>query len=276
MIDEFVLVPDIFDPAAYSNPAYIEMCLRHLKEPILREALVRDLCAGRWSRFCDENSNSLHRLCKEILRKLSAGNRLRRFPHSGKADPSCAAEWCQEGIDSANVERLDGIIAAHVTKEGFATSAVTSIEKLSGAAWWQARSSTKTLDRKTAEYLKVLNRILLQANSLMFIDPNLDPSSFNYREFHKILAPVANRIIKPHIEIHRSFCEGDGPGRTFPKESDWKERFSTLKPALKLAGVDVEVFLWDDFHERYLVADIVGIMAPGGFRTLNSNKGLGQ
>src|SRR5690348_2648108 len=98
MLDEFVLVPDIFDPSAYSNPSYIDMCLPHLKDSIMREALVRDLCAGGWSQFCRENSSSLHRLCKEILRKLSAGNRLRRFPRNGKLDPTCAAEWCQEAI----------------------------------------------------------------------------------------------------------------------------------------------------------------------------------
>jgi hypothetical protein len=31
------------------------------------------------------------------------------------------------------------------------------------------------------------------ANSLMFIDPNLDPGSYNYRDFHKMLTPVARR-----------------------------------------------------------------------------------
>jgi hypothetical protein len=54
MLDEYALVPDIFDSSAYSNPAFIEMCLPHLKEPILREALVRDLCGGGWSQFWDD------------------------------------------------------------------------------------------------------------------------------------------------------------------------------------------------------------------------------
>lgn len=55
MLDEFVLVPDIFDPAAYSNPAFIEMCLPH-STAAPAEALVRDLRDGGWSRFCMEHS----------------------------------------------------------------------------------------------------------------------------------------------------------------------------------------------------------------------------
>jgi hypothetical protein len=62
----------------------------------------------------------------------------------------------------------------------FPAGEVASIEKLTGTPWWQSRSSSVTVDRKTPEYLRVLNRVLLQANSMMFIDPNLDPSSYNY------------------------------------------------------------------------------------------------
>jgi len=265
MLDEYALVPDIFDPAAYSNPAFIEMCLPHLKEPILREALVRDLCDGGWSNFCLQNSGSLHRLCREILKKLAAGNRLRRFPSSGAAGISCAADWCNESINSSKVESLTGIIAAHTTKQSFHTDAVASIEKVAGALWWQARSPSVTVDRKTVEYLRVLDRVLLQANSLMFIDPNLNPSKPNFREFQKMLAPLAKRVIKPRVEIHRSFCEGDGPNRTFPTQADWKEKFSPLEKALESARVNIEVFFWDDFHERYLIADVVGISVPAGF-----------
>ena len=61
MLDEYALVPDIFDERAYLNRAAIEICLNHLREPILQEALVRDLADGSWSRYCDVNSGQLHR-----------------------------------------------------------------------------------------------------------------------------------------------------------------------------------------------------------------------
>jgi hypothetical protein len=265
MLDEYALVPDIFDRAAYSNPDFIEVLLPHLREPLLQQALVRDLCDGGWSKFCLQNSGSLHILCKEFLKKLTAGNRIRRYPRSGVAVPTCASDWCTEGISASGSDPLTGIIASHATKQGFSDVIVASIEKITSTPWWQARSSSVNVDRKIADYLKVLNRVLLQANSLMFIDPNLDPSSYNYRQFHKLLEPLGRRTIKPRIEIHRSLCKGDGAGRTFPTETAWKEAFADFGATLRLWGLASEVFFWDDFHDRYLIADIIGITVPAGF-----------
>lgn len=265
MLDEYALVPDIFDQAAYSNPAFIEMCLPHLKEPILQEALVRDLCDGGWSAYCLANAGNLHRLCKEILRKLQQNNRLRRFPRQNGAPPASNLDWCQEALAAHAVTPLLGIIAAHATRQQVTAPEVASIERLTGTPWWQARSPSVTVDRKTADYLRVLDPVLRQANSLMFIDPNLDPSSHNYRDFVQLLAPLAQRTPKPRIEIHRSFCKGDGPARTFPSEADWKSAFSQLSNQLAARGLTAEVFFWDDFHERYLIADVIGISVPAGF-----------
>jgi hypothetical protein len=265
MLDEYALVPDIFDASAYSNPDFIEICLPHLKEPLLQEALVRDLCNGGWSQYCWENSGNLHRLGKEILKKLVQSNRLRRFPAHGANAPICAADWCQESVSASTVEALTGVIAAHATKQGFSAGEVASIEKLTGTLWWQKRSPSVTVDRKTAAYMRVLHLVLIQANSLMFIDPNLDPSSHNYREFAQLLSSLAHRTVKPRIEIHRSFCKGDGPARTFPNEANWKGRFAPLGQYLSTVGLQAEVFGWEDFHERYLITDIVGISVPAGF-----------
>lgn len=265
MLEEYAIVPDVFDPAAYSNTAFIEMCLPHLKEPLLQEALVRDLCGGGWSQFCMANSGSLHRLCKEIIRKLAQNNRLRRFPQHNGTTPSSAFEWCQEGINTSAADALTGIIAGHNTKQDFAQKEVASIEKLTGTPWWQCRSPSVTVDRKTAEYLRVLHLVLMQSNSLMFIDPNLDPSSNNYREFIQLFAPLARRAIKPRIEIHRSFCKGDGPARTYPDEAAWRAAYASFSNSLALHNLTAEVFFWDDFHDRYLIADVIGISAPAGF-----------
>lgn len=271
MLDEYVLVPDIFDPAAYSNAAFIEMCLPHLKEPLLQEALVRDLCAGGWSRYCMQNSGNLNHLCKEIVRKLDKGNRLRKLPRAGAAPPSVALDWCKEGISSANIEPLSGIISAQATKQSVlfnANQQVASIEKLTASNWWQARSPSATLDRKTISYLSVLQRILAQANSLMFIDPYLDPFAPGYREFHQLLAPLAQRNPKPAIELHRTFSKGHEQA-PLPTEAFWKQRFAGLGAQLVAIGLSAEVFIWSEFHDRHLIADVIGITASAGFDVTN-------
>lgn len=261
----YALVPDIFEPAAYSSADFIEMCLPHLKEPLLQEAVVRDLRGGGWSEFCFQNAGRLHRLAKEILKKLARENRLRPFPAQNGSVPGSSVDWCQEALATNSVEPLTGIIAGHGTKQQFPATQVACIEKLTGTLWWQSRSPSATLDRKTARYLEALERVLRQANSLMFVDPNLDPSSHNYREFALLLAPLANRAIKPRIEIHRSFCKGDGPARTFPTQQEWETSFAPLSVALAQQGLKAEVYFWDDFHERYLIADVIGVTVPAGF-----------
>jgi hypothetical protein len=35
-----------------------------------------------------------------------------------------------------------------------------------------------------------------------------------------------------------------------------------------------EVFLWDDFHDRYLISDLVGILAPYGFDTTRAPNAI--
>jgi len=274
MLDEYALVPDIFDPAAYTNSAYPDMCLPHLKEPLFQEALVRNLCNGGWSQFCSENAGNLHRLTKEILRKLVDHNRLCPFPAQGDGMPVQAADWCKEAMIGHAIRPLNGIIAAHATKQQFTEPEVACIEKLTGANWWQNRSPSNTVDRKTQSYLNLLGPVLRQANSLMFIDPNLDPSQGNYRDFYRILEPLASRSPPPSIELHRSFCRGDGARRNFPTELEWRGAFNSLDAHLKHFRLSADVYLWEDFHDRYLVADIVGITIGAGFDVTGINDDM--
>lgn len=267
MLDEYVLVPDIFDPAAYSNPALIEAYLPFLREPLFQEAIVGDLVDGGWSRYCTANSGNLHRLCKEFLKKLTQGNRLRKRTQVGGICPVSASDWCHEGVGSANVAPLSGIIAGHATKHAAAFAAqqqVASIERLTATPWWQARSPSMTLDRKTPNYLAVLQRTLAQANSLMFIDPYLDPSAPGYREFQQLFAPLAQRNPKPRIELHRTFNKGWEQAPT-PTEAFWKQRFSCLGAQMAAIGLSAEVFIWSEFHDRHLIADVIGVTASAGF-----------
>lgn len=266
ILDEYALVPDVFDPAAYSNPALADALLPMLKQPLYQQALVRDLGDGQWSRHCQAGSRSLHRLTREILRKLKSQNRLLAAPLIATTTPADAAQWCHEALNSHATDPLNGIICADATKQQFAKRPeVASIERLTSTPWWRTGSSSATLDRKTTDYSAALSRILRQANSLMFIDPNLDPSQRSYRQFERLLAPLAARSPKPRIEIHRSFCRGDGPRRTFPDQQAWQSSFAPLAGTLKRLGLHAEVFCWQDFHDRHLITDIVGIHAGAGF-----------
>jgi hypothetical protein len=105
----------------------------------------------------------------------------------------------------------------------------------------------------------------------MFIDPHLNPSQHRYREFSQLLLSTAGRIHSPLIEIHRVCYIGSGPSRTILSEDEWKSVFQgAWASELRSAGFSLEVFIWDDFHDRYLISNLIGISVPYGFDTTTS------
>jgi hypothetical protein len=36
---------------------------------------------------------------------------------------------------------------------------------------------------------------------------------------------------------------------------------------MRSASISAEVFIWDDFHDRYLISDLIGVSLPYGFDT---------
>jgi hypothetical protein len=268
MIEEYALVPDVFDPARYSNPAYIDMCLPHLKEALLQDSIVRDLGGGAWSkslRTC-EGTPSYHRRTEELLKRLEKEKRLRPSPLQSASTPGEPVAWCQEALQTRSSKRLSGVIAAHATKVEFAKEdAVASIEKLLGCNWWQQRSCSRLMKRETVAFLETLSRVLEYANSMMFIDPYLDPKRQNYEEFYRLLEPLAGRRPAVPVELHRNSCLRDGGTRSYPSKEEWRDRFASLHQKLDSLGLSAEVFFWQDFHWRFLITDLVGISAEAGF-----------
>lgn len=92
-----------------------------------------------------------------------------------------------------------------------------------------------------------------------------------YDDIGELIAVAGRRHPSPRIEIHRVCYEGSGPGRRFPMqdEGDYFERrfLDGLSGLLRAADLKADVFVWDDFHDRYLISNLVGISLPNGFDT---------
>ncbi|MHA0320305.1 hypothetical protein ACXY7D_18620 [Sphingomonas melonis] len=268
MLEEYVITPDVFMSEAYLEPHTCGTNLRWLKDAILEDGLVRDLRDGGWSRFCtDPSTPGRHQSTNEIIKKLRAGNRLRKSEPRLDHDPNSTQEWLAEGLESYAAEPATGIVTAHATAGPSSAKHMASIEKLTGANWWRARSCSRDLTRTTGDYLSALRPILQQANSLMFIDPNLDPTAPNYHGFADLLQPLLHREVKPLIEIHRSTALGDGPARKFPDRAEWRQRFVPLHEQLSAIELKATILFWVDFHDRFLVSDLIGLSISAGFDT---------
>lgn len=273
MLEEYIVTPDVFLSDSYQEPGACGVSLRWFKDAILEDGLIRDLRDGGWSRFCAALGEGRHISTKEILSKLHSGKRLRPFPPQLDDEPATTSDWLKEGLRSHLVHPVAGIVTAHSTARPAQDAPMATIERVTGAAWWRARSPSRDLARSTADYLTALDPILRHSNSLMFVDPNLDPSRPNYGRFADLLLPLRDRSTHPLIEIHRSEALGDGPGRTFPGEDGWRRRFEPLHVELAAAGLKATVSFWVDFHDRFLVSDLIGVSVSAGFdTTTNPNE----
>lgn len=71
----------------------------------------------------------------------------------------------------------------------------------------------------------------------------------------------------PLIEFHR-VCYFETSNKVDQLDlSGWKKRFAPWEATLGAAGVGAEVFVWDDFHDRYVISDLIGINIPNGLDT---------
>ena len=271
LLAEYAITPDVFDVASYTSEEVCGLCLEMIREPMLTEGLVRDLRNGEWRKLFASDTRAWHRRGKELIKKLTTQGRLIQFPPALPDSPPDDQGWCAEALETHNVrEFTGGIIVTEPVKSTYLNEPlVARIDRLGNAQWWAARSPSVALTRTFADYEKHLDPVLRCSNSILFIDPYLDPAKPRYREIGALLALAGGRRTQaPKIEIHRVCYEGSGQARQIIDNGDLERRFrEELADPLRVAGLQAEIFIWDDFHDRYLISNLIGISLPNGFDT---------
>lgn len=267
MISEYAIVPDVFDPAGYSSPEVCDLRLASLKDCLLARGIVRDLRGGGWWQHIEEQGGRWHNRAKELLKKLKQQGRLCQAPPCLPAAPVNANDWCAESLASHVLCSLQGVVADDNTAAAFNGNAiVAAISKLGQAPWWQGGSNSVELRRAMDDYIRVLGPVLKHSNSLMFVDPHLDPTQRRYQGFVSFLNACGTATSKPHIEVHRVGYVGGGATRQILSENQCRTMFeSTIGPLAHRTGLRVEVFIWGDYHDRFLISNLIGISLPNGF-----------
>ena len=262
MIAEFGIIPDVFDRASYSSTELGDVCLRQLLEYCRDEALVRDFCGGAWSAHIKQESARWHIRTKEFIETLCKENRLRLAKQIQQRLPENDAEWYYEAAAS----ELDLIVARNPKAIGGEDDpCVTPITGIEGSRWGRKRSPSVLLQRRTADYLKSLRPVLKHATSFMFIDPYIDETKGGYREFSQLLCKLGRLTPPPRLEIH--VWQGDGQS-----SRSVLDRFHNSHKALAKARMGAKVFVWPvNFHDRFLITDLVGLSLSNGFDIATNN-----
>lgn len=276
LLADYAITPDVFDVTSYSSEEVCGLSLELIREPMLTEGLVRDLHAGEWRRLFAGDGRPWHRKGKELVKKLATQSRLIRFQPALPAAPVDDQGWCAEALATHDTLAFTGgVIATESIKNVHADDGrVARIDRLGDARWWAERSPSVRLSRTLAGYTEHLEPILRCSNSLLFIDPHLDPAQGRYRRFGELIEMAGRRVPTPTIEIHRVCYEGSGRERQFPLRGDssyFRRRFDAgLSDHLRSADLQAEVFVWDDVHDRHLISNLVGVLLSNGFDTTNN------
>lgn len=269
LLYEYAITPDVFDSSSYSHEDLGTARMEYLKDVFLEEALLRNLRMGEWLSLFRDAARPWHRRGLEILKKMAKQNRFRAATPALPYSPQNDADWCREAVASHAVDPLSGIIATSPVIEEVENSPILGrIDRLGGAPCWARRSPSVRLTRQHSDYETQLRLVMNCAKSIMFVDPHLDPSQPRYDGVLPLMGLARDRQTKPLIEIHRVVYVGSGRSRNIVQPEEWERRFrEAWAHGLSVAGLKVEVFIWDDHHDRYLITDIIGIQMGNGFDT---------
>jgi hypothetical protein len=269
LLCEYALTPDVFDTRFYPHEEVGTARLEYLKDVFLEEALLRNLRSGEWLSVFKNHDRFWHRRGMELLKKMVKQNRLRLADAALPAVPASDVDWCREALASHEIDPMTGVIStAQVVKEVGPDPILGRIDRLGSSLCWTGRSPSVRLARCHGDYEAELRLIMNSANSIMLIDPHLDPTRRRYVDVLPLLLLAQGRRPVPLIEIHRVMYVGSGRNRQLINLVEWENRFrDAWGNDLSAAGLQVEVFIWDDHHDRYLITDLIGVEMGNGYDT---------
>jgi hypothetical protein len=278
LLPEFALIHDIFD----GSPDAADFSLHYLRATFLGDGLVRDLRAGDWARDIEKRTRShsptRRKLIVEILEALRKDSRLVPAQRCLSDEPDSAVEWCREALASHARSTIDAIIAGHESAVAFSASPVVAFQDLPSFEAGLKPAASIRVPQNTAAYLVHLGPALRTARRICYFDPFLDPASPPYGELLQLLLAARDRHPLPRIELHRK-CLYKGPRqpeRVVTCEADWRAIFRDWDTALARSGLRALVRIWDDFHDRHFLSNVLGLQLGKGLITSRNPRAIDQ
>jgi hypothetical protein len=165
-------------------------------------------------------------------------------------------EWLNAAIRSNERSRLAAILVPGTPGLG-KLSACSEVTNFRDILAGHERVASTRLTRQEGSYVELLAPFVLHAKKLMLVDPYLGNHTEAREWLTRLLAMAGARKTKPLIELH--IKARDRLERLERVFRDWLE-----SDAARL-DLTIQVFVWKDFHDRYLLTDLSSISLPYGF-----------
>lgn len=290
LLRDYVITPDVFvfNKDVYESEEIYDLYMEKIFDVISNRGVIRNLRAGKWGKEINRN---LHRYTDRTRRRIRSlkGRDFPFAPAPGKA-PTKAEDWIKEAFKTHREMGFTGgiITTAKPTTDDYRTGPIKCVHDLrshpdesNDTDWWpNYGDSSICLERTTASYKENLSSILHYSTSLKFIDPyiNLEErESFIDTLLGDVLGN-ADRHRSLKIQIHSSIKAIRESGMTAEKLETRTKKYmecscNKITSMLQNPKVkEVEVFVWRDFHDRYLMSDLIGVSLAHGFSTAKQSS----
>lgn len=284
MLKEFAFSPEVLLSSAYGitttdgifHPAedHGHLALNTLRKGLERGGIVRNLAGGEWLKTVANTEVGLHARSREVLAKIQKTGRVVPAAMQSVAPPSTEKEWLSEAFAS---HQADPFLSNFFGTDAFGEAVSAGdyqqlpkgVSKLPLCEPFSGGGCSIKVRRTLVDYADVLRPVFKYSRSLMFIDPYLDLEAHNYRDFVGLLREAARLRPDASVELHRQL-RVPGPGGPVVPAGELRQRIRRVIDADPLLrSLKVEIFVWDEFHDRYLVSNLMGISIPYGFDTSN-------
>lgn len=310
LLKDYAITPDVFKTDSYlckgscenSRKRLYRRSIYRLFDMIRSHGVIRNLREGEWLDAAKVNIDSLDTRTDRLLRKMERRSVQFKSQKSDHFTPSNDKHWLEEAIKTMHVQKFNGgIITAIPFDELFKTDVqfkelfdefrekhrngaqIRHVRDLLGGKsgdldWWpQSGSPSIYLSKDVRDYKENLFPIFRYANYVHLVDPHIKLEQLynqGKKDIGNMILGFGNGIESTlRITIHTSKKALRGVNFEDEKKKSQRELSAALRQAKVKSQIDV--FVWKDFHDRYLISDLIGIVLPHGFYAPGSQDSIG-
>jgi hypothetical protein len=269
MLYEFTVTPGIFEEGLLATSDHMARDLIRLLDGLQQNGLIGNLCDSHLRREIGARISALPagRLREDLRCGLEMLDKRQRFidrPYVGPGWPGDDPAWLQEAVNSHSTENFYSIVTTELTANGRLCPPCTlRIGSVCSSALWTGRQNSRRVERSAAVFQDVLRPVLLNAKSLMLIDPHIQPERARYSTSLKAMVQSAYTRHNPGtLKIFEIHSKTDADHSWFFNEL--RSRIGPLVPS----GCRIRLVLWEDpedrFHNRFILTNFCGISVDRG------------
>lgn len=279
LLEQTVLLPCVF---AVEYDTIPNINLYHLKKILFDYCIVCDTpdfsCAKMVLEYAKSGNTRTHQHAKEVIEKLRKQGRLLPLVYVSKTRPTkadCFLDKIALLQGSKDCDVFSNCLIPKCTKTGMTANNanIHDMALLHKSNWLNKERNSVRLDRSIDHFTIALQLLLESSKSVNFIDPYLDPSRHDYKEFYKIFSICNNNPNCSEINIHRVCYTDSGTQREVKDKAYWE---SVFRKDLQKYNTNnkASVYIWPDFHDRYILTNLMGFSLPYGISTTKDSSEL--